>query len=542
MEYTPSQKDAIRAYIAKKGFTVNEKGCEVWNSAELDRTPYYRLPLESGKGHSVNLRTFIWMEGNGGTRVKDTHTSCGTFTCIKLDHILPDRRPRGTSNTSYVFTESESSAFTEKICNGVTPNESGCHIWGGTLIHGKIPCLAYGHIRNICISRFLWTRNNVDFNPHTHRLNLTCGEDKCINIAHFQLVDKKKEFDPDHAWKLLLKKTTRVDDCLVVKNPGPEGYGSTNLGGVVMASHRASFILNKNGGRPIPSVDEHGNRLVIRHLCHDQPGCISPEHLELGTQITNAFEDKVATGTLLRGGKNPRSKITEDVAQKIKNSLRDVGDPEYVIKKIRAETYGATMKIVASIDENRTWAHLPNRFGVVKSNEEHRVRARKRKRVARTESWSDQDFENAGTMIRENVTETEEGKGGSFPPGECWIWNLGKNFRKYGITSFKNRDTRAHILSLESKHKRFEKLGEVVRHLCASPSCCNPEHLRFGSRKENAIDVLLHRSSNSAKMNPAKVRLIRASTSSNKELSRVYGIGRGAINNIRKRKTWSFVV
>ena len=98
----------------------------------------------------------------------------------------------------------------KQIEEGITFNERGCHIWGGTLIHGKIPCLSYSHTKKICIARLLWTREHDDFKGYSNYLKKTCGEDKCVNLSHFQLVDKKKEFDRDHSWNLLLKKTTAL--------------------------------------------------------------------------------------------------------------------------------------------------------------------------------------------------------------------------------------------------------------------------------------------------------------------------------------------
>lgn len=539
MDYSQTQLDEIRGYIRQKGYMVNENGCEIWNSSQLDRPPCYRLTMENGEKRYVNIRTFLWMDANEGSFVKNTHSSCGAFTCIKLDHLLPGRKKK--VSRPYTFNEIEVGSFHERIEKGVKINEKGCHIWGGTLIHGKIPCLRYGHTRNICIGRFLWTRENDDYDPHSKGLTTTCGEDKCVNIDHLQLTSKKKVFDRDRLWKLMLKKTTRVDDCIVMNNTGVEGYGCTNLAGVVMASHRASYILNKNNGEPIPATDENGNRLVVRHLCHKQPGCVSPDHLELGTQIKNSFEDKKDAGTLLMGENHPSSKITKEVAQKIKNSLREVGDPEYLTKKERAQKFGTTKKTVEAIDYNNTWAHLPDRFGVVKSNEEQRTKARNRKRLARANSWTDQDFIDAGEKIKKNIQESEEGKAGTFPPGPCWLWELGKNSFGYGTTTFKGRETKSHILSLESKYKRFQESGEVVRHLCANPPCSNPSHLLFGTREENAKDIQMNGKSKSFKVDRNKVIHIRSSDASNKELAQFYGIHPQTVENIRSKRTWSSI-
>lgn len=550
MEYTQSQKEAISEFIVKIGITVNEKGCEVWNSTERQRAPYFKLPIENGTTQYVNIRTYIWMEA-GGAFVKDTHSSCGTTNCIKLEHIAPGRKKNtvSLSKTPPIHTEREVASFLEKIQNGTTLSENGCHIWGGGLLQGKYPFLPYtmsnaqgpNPYRKLYISRFLFLRDHEGYNPSSKTLIKTCKEDRCVNVNHFELVDNKQDIDLKKAWKLLLEKTYAVDDCLVLKTAGPKGYGTTTLGGVKTTSHRASYIINKNEGKPLPNRDEHGNQLVIRHLCYNQPGCINPDHLELGTQSQNSYEDKIASGTALVGEKCPGSKITEDVAQAIKKSLRDSGHPEYMTKKKRAEIFGTTRGIVEAIDHNRSWAHLPDRFGEVISNADHREKSMKRQRLGREKEWSQSDFDSAGEMIKANTIESEEGKGGTFPPGPCWLWT--KCIKDgYGYVCFNGRGTRSHQLSLEAEHGRFSRPGEVVRHLCNNPPCARASHLRFGTRKENAIDVQLTGSSKAFRLDAAKVRMIRRSNASSTELAETLGVHKASIVNVRSGKTWSSVL
>lgn len=339
-----------------------------------------------------------------------------------------------------------------------------------------------------------------------------------------------------------MEKTYAVGDCLVLKTAGPKGYGTTTLGGVKIGSHRASYIINKNDGEPLPNRDEHGNQLVVRHLCHNQPGCINPDHLELGTQSQNSYEDKIASGTLLSGEKSPVSKITRDLAQAIKNSLRDVDHPEYMTKQKRAGIFGTTRGIVEAIDQNRAWAHLPDRFGEVKSNADEREKSMKRQRLGREKEWSRSDFVGAAEMIKASITESEVGKGGSFPPGPCWLWINCQNIDLYGVVSYNGRGTKAHKLSLEAEHGRFSRPEEVVRHLCNNASCVNPSHLRFGTRRENAIDIQLTGSSKAFKLDAAKVRMIRQSNASSAQLAETLGVHRDSIVNVRSGKTWSSVI
>lgn len=493
-EYTKSELDIAMKRILRVGYTVDSDGCEIWNSTQKDCVPQIHLKMGNAlKREKVKVRNVLWACANRRSFVKHTHTSCGTTSCIKLEHIVPGlkRRSMDLPNKPRIYTENEVKHLQERIANGVAVDEEDCHIWEGSMARNTSPILSFQR-RPLYISRFLWGQTNSYYDYLKKRLVKACGKDRCVNVAHFQLEDRKqekKEIDYQNWWKLLLQKTLRKNDCLVLTNTNTDGYGETNLGGVSMKAHRASYIVNKNGGNPLPSKDEHGNPLVVRHLCHKEPGCVNPMHLELGTQMLNAYDDKIAAGTLVRGEKHPRCKITEELAQEIKNSLRDIGHSEYVTKRKRAEVFGVSYGTVASIDQNESWSHLPDRHGVVHSNAKYRSTRLKRARAAKTRPWSEQDFVDAGEKIKKNVVETNEGKAGEFPPGMCLIWQLGRNSHDYGLTTFKSRPVRSHVLALESKHKRFRLPGEVVRHLCDNNPCCNSDHLRFGTDADNAHDV-----------------------------------------------------
>lgn len=294
-----------------------------------------------------------------------------------------------------------------------------------------------------------------------------------------------------------------------------------------MFKHRIVYIIKNNGGEPIPSHDENGDPLVIRHMCNER-SCVNPEHLKLGTMSENSHDDRIVAGTMLHGAKNSNTTITEELARKIKHSKRGREDPDYTTQEQRANFFGTSLSVVESIDRNKSWAYLPDRNGVIKSNHDLRLQVRKRARMAKAEPWTDQDFVDAGEKIKKHVVESDEGKSGEMPPGMCWIWQLSKS-RGYGNVSFKRRTSRSHILSCEVKHKRRAQKGEIVRHLCDNTVCCNPNHLVFGSPKDNSRDMVVHGTSKTFKLDPDKVRLIRASKKTNAELAEKYGVKMQAI-------------
>jgi len=72
-----------------------------------------------------------------------------------------------------------------------------------------------------------------------------------------------------------------VGDCLFFTGYcDRSGYGKTWYNGRGFYAHRLAYIIKKG---PIPG------RLYVLHKC-DNPGCINPDHLFLGTQRDNIVD------------------------------------------------------------------------------------------------------------------------------------------------------------------------------------------------------------------------------------------------------------
>lgn len=74
------------------------------------------------------------------------------------------------------------------------------------------------------------------------------------------------------------------------------------------------------------------------------------------------------------------------------------------------------------------------------------------------------------------------------PDTGCWLWN-GAMHGKYGVMSqnkpgVKQRNTGAHRRSYEIFVGPIP-IGMMILHLCHTPRCVNPEHLRPGTGTEN---------------------------------------------------------
>jgi hypothetical protein len=103
---------------------------------------------------------------------------------------------------------------------------------------------------------------------------------------------------PAHTIESLLAKTTKNGECMEFTGAKNHlGYGYVGYKGKVMKAHRLAFLL-ANG----PLSDD----ILVLHRC-DNPACINPQHLFLGTHHDNTV-DMVKKGRHSRCG-GRKSKI-----------------------------------------------------------------------------------------------------------------------------------------------------------------------------------------------------------------------------------------
>jgi len=89
------------------------------------------------------------------------------------------------------------------------------------------------------------------------------------------------------------------------------------------------------------------------HKC-DNPPCINPEHLQLGTVAQNNA-DKLAKGRNVGfkpGNTVGRVKLTEDQVAAIKQRRRDT------LKEVAAD-YGISIALVSMIWSGKRWSNFP---------------------------------------------------------------------------------------------------------------------------------------------------------------------------------------
>ena len=111
----------------------------------------------------------------------------------------------------------------------------------------------------------------------------------------------------------------------------------------ILLAHRISWELHYS---PIP------DGLHVLHHC-DNPPCVNPHHLFLGTAADNAA-DRLGKGRQARGEQAGNAKLTQE---QVMNIRREFCQGSLVIEL--AQKYNISLSTIRDIRDRRTWTHLP---------------------------------------------------------------------------------------------------------------------------------------------------------------------------------------
>jgi len=143
----------------------------------------------------------------------------------------------------------------------------------------------------------------------------------------------------------------RKDECWIWKASFQKGYGQIGIKGQAFPekAHRASWIIHFG---KIP------DGLFVLHKC-DNPACVNPRHLFLGTQLDNIRDmDKkgrrVSSGPTNRVGELSNSaKLSDDLVRYIRQE-RNKGRSQQSV----ADEIGVDRKTISCVDTGKTWSHV----------------------------------------------------------------------------------------------------------------------------------------------------------------------------------------
>lgn len=126
----------------------------------------------------------------------------------------------------------------------------------------------------------------------------------------------------------------------------PQGYGHQVHQGKQCYAHRLAYCE----ARGLDIEDIAG--WVIRHTC-DNPRCVNPSHLLIGTQADN-MRDRDERGRTAAGIRNGQSKLNPGVA----NEIRQRHKPRCPVNggTALAQEFGIHPSNISRIVKGKTWA------------------------------------------------------------------------------------------------------------------------------------------------------------------------------------------
>lgn len=121
---------------------------------------------------------------------------------------------------------------------------------------------------------------------------------------------------------------------------------------------------------------------------------------------------------------------------------------------------------------------------------------------------------------------------------QCWPWKgttNKKDGRPYFTIDRKRRPSYAIVLELSTGRQQEE--GQVVRHNCDNPVCCNPAHLDWGTHQDNMNDMKERERHGLSKIVVRAILKLLSEQRSHSDIAELYGVSRETVTAINNRRT-----
>ena len=205
------------------------------------------------------------------------------------------------------------------------------------------------YYRNVCKA----CRSKKQVHYHKNMSEEKKNKRKAYMRSYLRATGKVKEYPCEYCGQLCYKKyakafcsdkcrfmsyVQKTNDCwLWMGSKTRGGYGkfsSTSLGMKQIGAHRFSYIIHRG---VVPDA------MCVCHTC-DNPSCVNPQHLWIGTSAENS-KDRCDKGRTLKKEVHPLSKLTDRIVKKIR-ALNKMGMKQKEIAKLFNVSAGHINNIV----------------------------------------------------------------------------------------------------------------------------------------------------------------------------------------------------
>lgn len=368
------------------------------------------------------------------------------------------------------LSERERTALLLRIHGLIIPGTGACWIWKHT--YRKDGALIRHEDRQYRVVRVLYEEL---FGHLPKRLFQVCQQDRCVNPDHYRIMPILEPLCI--RWK---NHTIELNGCTQFygKSWGEFGYQAFYHNGKWFAAHVFAFWL-ANGYWPPKD-------LQVNHTC-DNPRCVKPAHLELGTQEEN-MQHKVAQnrqGIIAKLGDNHgNSKLTRRDIFEIR-ALRVIGTPRRDI----ANRFRIVSNYVDKIVRFDAWEHVGVNY-------------------LRCEYWQQQKMclcdycpygdsarepEIAGQLLQYMKVERE--------PEACYQWTGELDDTQQPVLFAKGLKYDAISVLIDAFFENIEA-GFSFNRTCRNSHCMNPSHIAVINKpaENKKADISVSRIFNSKKL------------------------------------------
>lgn len=132
-------------------------------------------------------------------------------------------------------------------------------------------------------------------------------------------------------------------------------------------------------------------------------------------------------------------------------------------------------------------------------------------------------------------------------PEDCWGWNGMHDWLGYGIFSWRSTYYRGNVFACALLNGPRPDEKHALHKCGPNPGCVNPNHLAWGTPKENMNDSILDgtrprgTSHERAKLSEQDVLAIYHSPEPHRVLARRYGVGSSTVWAIKSGKSWAWL-